>query len=337
MVDPKVIAKQLKDINFGSSPWNKAEVNELHRIIHEGEVISECVNGMYEGGVALLIATELRVLLVDKKPLRYLNVEDFRFDMINEIDFSHRLTSASITISTGGKTLKFKSYNQPRLRHLINLVQQHMSNGKMDQAQTAETQQQHLQEINKQLQTFLMAQHHQLQQQIQANTADNAAATMLPKPDPQLSDYLFAQRIMEQLNNGTMPTTTAPQIAPPQVSQSFATAVPTNVTQTTAPVAQATPAQPPMPQPAPISSQELADAARREVFGKNVTTAPPQHSSQPNHDNPANFFTGIEVNPVKVAYSKLPMMLRNRKFGRPSLHAHSHEVTPPTGRPVAAI
>src|SRR5687768_7202025 len=109
MIDPKIIHQQLKDIKFGGTPWNQAELRELPKIIHEDEQISECVNGMYEGGVALLVATEFRVLLIDKKLMGFLTIEDLRFDMINEIDFSNRLLNATITISTGSKTLKFTS------------------------------------------------------------------------------------------------------------------------------------------------------------------------------------------------------------------------------------
>ena len=309
MVNPKVIQKQLKDINFGGSPWNQAELRELPKIIHEGEVISECVNGMYEGGVALLVATEMRLLLIDKKPLRFLTVEDLRFDMINEIDFSHRLMNATINVSTGSKNLKFKSYNQSRLRHLINLVQEHMTNGKKEQSEKADNQQQHLQEINKQLQMYLMAQHQQLQQQLQQNTESQPAE--LPKPDPKLSDYLFAQRLLEEFKdkNGELPAEPAPAAAPTDQSAE--------------------------PQPV-ISQAELAEAARKEIFSKQVSQPSAKPAAKPNHDDPSKFFNGIEVNPVKVAYSKLPMMLRNRKFGRPSLHAHSQETSLPTGRPATS-
>ncbi len=312
MVNPKVIRKQLKDINFGNSPWNQAEIKELPHIIHEGEVISECVNGSYEGGTALLVATEMRVLLIDRKPLRYLTVEDLRFDMINEIDFSHRLMSANITISTGSKTLKFKSYNQARLRHLINLVQEHMSNGKKGQTESAETQKQHLEEINKQLQMYLMAQHQQLQQQMQNNTQMQQPIE-LPKPNAQLSDYLFAQQLLEKFQN---PNAALPEQKQPDESQQ----VESHIEPVTTPEARA----------------EIAAEARKEVFGTpapaKAETPRPSMLSQ-NHDNPSHFFTGIEVNPIKVAYSKLPMMLRNRKFGRPSLHAHSKEEILPSGRP----
>lgn len=304
MVDAKTIQKQLKKIKFGGTPWNQAELRELPKIIHKDENISECVNGLYEGGVALLVATEMRLLLIDKKPLNFLTVEDLRFDMINEIDYSHRLMGATITISTGSKTLKFTSLNQPRLRHLISLVQEHMSDGKKQQAEKAETQQQHLEEINKQLQMYLLAQHQQLQQ---------APTPASPKPDPQLSDYLFAQRLLEkfyQENGGQPPIEKQELIA-------AATEQPEQASQT--PIQEAQPAQ--------ISQEELVEDAKREVFGgaKAKPIAQPPTAEQAS----VTTFKGLEINPLSIAYSKLPMMLRNRKFGRPSFHAHTEQPTVP--------
>src|SRR4051794_14318140 len=114
MVSKKEVEKQLKNLGFKIHGWGQGEVNELYNIILPGEEIYEVVNGIYEGGFALLLATDVRVLLVDKKPLNYLTVEDMRFDMITEIDYSHRLLGANINISAGDKHLKFRSYNQPR-------------------------------------------------------------------------------------------------------------------------------------------------------------------------------------------------------------------------------
>jgi hypothetical protein len=319
MVDAKTIQKQLKKIKFGGSIWNQAELRELPKIIHDGENISECVNGLYEGGVALLVATEMRVLLIDKKPLNYLTVEDLRFDMINEIDYSHRLMGAGITISTGNKILKFTSFNQPRLRHLICLVQEHMSDGKKQQAEKAETQQQHLEEINKQLQMYLLAQHQHLQQA----TGVQSATPVSPRPDPQLSDYLFAQRLLEKFyqENGSRPPVESRELIEATTEQ-----------QQPVPV---TPA--PEPQPAQISQDELVADAKREVFGGakvQPTTAQGTSISQPPTAKEASTttFKGLEINPLSIAYSKLPMMLRNRKFGRPSFQAQSERSSTPGGR-----
>jgi hypothetical protein len=110
------LEKQLKRINFHYNGWGRTEVAELCNILMPEEEIEECVNGWYEAGFALLVATKDRVLLVDKKPLGYLTVEDMRFDMINELDLHHRLMGAQIRISAGNKTLYFTSLNQGRLR-----------------------------------------------------------------------------------------------------------------------------------------------------------------------------------------------------------------------------
>lgn len=302
MVDAKTIQKQLKKLKFGGSLWNQAELRELPKIIHEGEEISECVNGFYEGGVALLVATEMRVLLIDKKPLNFLTVEDLRFDMINEIDYSHRLMGAAITISTGSKTLRFTSLNQTRLRHLISLVQEHMSNGKRQQAEKAENQQQHLEEINKQLQMYLLAQHQHLQQQA-------AAQNITPlKPDPQLSDYLFAQRLLEKFYRDNGDSLRLPAKAEDPVA---ATAAPA----------------------AGVSQYDVEDA-RREVFGGHKVSASTAASGQASDEPALTMFKGLEVNPLRIAYSRLPMMLRNRKFGRQPLHTHADQQAMPTGQAV---
>src|SRR3954470_20680266 len=148
MVSKKSVEKQLKDLDFNHKGWGRTEVNELHNILLPDEKIYEVVNGIYEGGFAMLVATDVRVLLVDKKPLNYLTVEDLRFDMINEIDYSHRLIGAHISISTGNRDLKFTTVNQPRLRKLIGHVQDCMAEAKKKQSSHAEDQKTHLKEIS---------------------------------------------------------------------------------------------------------------------------------------------------------------------------------------------
>lgn len=308
MSDARTIQKQLRKLKFGGNIWNQAELRELPHIIHEDETISECVNGFYEGGVALLVATEMRVLLIDKKPLNYLTVEDLRFDMINEIDYCHRLMGAYITISTGSKTLKFSSFNKTRLRRLINLVQEHMSQHKKQQAEKAQTQQQHLEEINQQLQMYLLAQHQYLQQA----AADRPIEPV--KPAPQLSDYLFAQRLLKKFyedNNDK----------PPLPAQA-ASDVPIET------IAEL-PSPPPSPPETAVTQADLVADARREVFsGIKSQPTPPSAAAQPaNNDHAA--FKSLEINPLRIAYSKLPMMLRNRRFGHPERPSYDRSKVAP--------
>lgn len=161
MISYKKLEEQMKRINFYHKGWGRSEIGELCNIIMPDEEIEECVNGYYDAGFALLVATKDRVLLVDKKPLGYLTVEDLRFDMINELDLHHRLMGAQIKISAGAKTLHFTSLNQQRLRRLLNFVQARMIDIKKETTQQRDAQKQHLEEMNEQLRLYLMAAHKQ--------------------------------------------------------------------------------------------------------------------------------------------------------------------------------
>lgn len=159
--------KQLKKIDFNPHGWGRSEVGELCNILDPDEAVEQCVNGTYEAGFALLVATKHRVLLIDKKPLNYLTVEELRFDMINEFDYSHRLFGAHACISSGPKTLNFTSWDQKRLRALVNYVQGRMTEIKKIKHTQQETQQQHLEAMNQRLEEYLLRAHELYSQQRQ--------------------------------------------------------------------------------------------------------------------------------------------------------------------------
>lgn len=122
MSNIKELEEQLKKIGCNFRFWGRAELRELANVLLPGELVRICVNGQYEGGFAMLVATDQRVLLIDKKPM-YLTLEDVRFDMVAEVDYTHRLLDATIFIRTPNKALRFTAYNQGRLRTLFHLVQ----------------------------------------------------------------------------------------------------------------------------------------------------------------------------------------------------------------------
>ena len=122
MVNLSVIEAQLTKLGVKKTFFCKPEIRELQHILMDNEDIIKCVPGRYGGGFALLVATEMRLLLIDKKPL-YLTVEDVRYDMISEMDASSRLFDATVKIFTVNRQLVFNSTRQHRLRDLISYVQ----------------------------------------------------------------------------------------------------------------------------------------------------------------------------------------------------------------------
>ncbi len=323
MVSKQEIIKQLKKIDFKHSGWGRSEVAELPHIILPDEEIYECVNGIYEGGFALLVATDVRVLLVDKKPLNYLTVEDMRFDMISQMDYSHRIIGAEINIAAGDKALHFRSYNQERLRKLIGHVQHCMAEAKKQQTTHQEGQVQHLEQINRQLQSYLVAQQQyqlQLQKQTMGSNAQQTAdfpepvsVPEPPKPSSELADFLYAQSLLAQHQSSEIRT---PTIEPSQNELQVKPVTTTN----------------------PVASQQssLYEDGLKEIFGESLKNV--QDITKTNTDStrvaiqnriisvlPSDLthkvsrINPLEINPIQIAYSKLPMVLRNRKFGRPSM------------------
>lgn len=296
MVSKQSVEEQLKKLGFNLNSWGRAEIRELPHILLPGEEIYELVNGTYEGGFALAVATDVRLILIDKKPMNYLTVEDFRFDMISEIDYSHRLIGAQIGISTGSRDLRFRSYNQARLRKLIGHVQHCMAEVKRQQSQHQTGQSQHLERINEQLQAYLKAQseYQQELQRIQQATLEGGQAIPVPeKPTPsnELSDYLFARSLLTQYE-----AQTGKKLQEGLIEETVPRAVISDT-----------------PIPSKRELHELWSAGVQEVFGKHHINL----SSQTNavkSSTTVSQHNSFEINPASIVFSRLPMLIRNRKF-----------------------
>jgi Bacterial PH domain len=126
MVTLNQVEEQLKKIGCNFRFWGRPEIRELRNILVPGETIAQAVNGRYEGGFALLVVTDHRLLLIDKKPM-FLTLEDIRFDMISEIDYSSQLLEGTIRIMTPNRRLSFTGWNQARLRILLNYLQERIT------------------------------------------------------------------------------------------------------------------------------------------------------------------------------------------------------------------
>lgn len=123
MVHIDEVEHQLRRLGAHKMLWCRAELRELPRILFRGEQIEHLVTGRYEGGFALLVATNNRVLLIDKKPF-YLTLEDVRYEMISDVLFSYRLMDATVRLGNMSKTIVFTAYNHNKIRELTAYIQE---------------------------------------------------------------------------------------------------------------------------------------------------------------------------------------------------------------------
>jgi len=123
MVSLAQVEEQLKRVGCNFKMWGRAEIRELSNVLMPEETIAQAANGTYEGGFAMLVVTNYRVLLVDRKPM-LLTIEDIRYDMLSEVDYHNRLLGATVRIFTPMRNLVFSSWSNIRLRKCVNYIQQ---------------------------------------------------------------------------------------------------------------------------------------------------------------------------------------------------------------------
>ncbi len=125
MISLNQVEEQLKQAGCNFRFWGRWEIRELGKILTPDEVIAHIANGRYEGGFAMLAVTDQRLLLIDRKPM-FMALEDIRFDMIAEIDYSSQLLSSTVKVITTNRTLVFNSWSQYHLREILNITQTKM-------------------------------------------------------------------------------------------------------------------------------------------------------------------------------------------------------------------
>lgn len=123
MVAQEHVRTALKRVGMYNRFFGQAEIRELCQVLMSDEKIIGAVNGRYEGGFAMLVATDRRLLLIDKK-MMFLNLEDIRYDMISQVEFSARLIDATITVHTINTVLRMTSIRQAALRRLTSYMQE---------------------------------------------------------------------------------------------------------------------------------------------------------------------------------------------------------------------
>lgn len=137
MMTPAQIQGQLKGIRCHYLGWGRTEIAELSSILMDDEEIVMAVNGYYEGGFGLLCVTNLRVLIIDKKPF-VLNIEDLRYDMITEVTYSARFIIATIHMAVPTRTIYFSSWAMDKLNVSMKFIQERVMEARAGGAVSSE-------------------------------------------------------------------------------------------------------------------------------------------------------------------------------------------------------
>lgn len=105
------IKKELATAGMSTYGLQKAESRFLPEIIHKNEHIGGVVYGRYEGGGGMLIATDKRIIFLDKKPFFTTN-DEVTYNVVSGFKINRTGLINSITLHTKVKDFTLRYVNQ---------------------------------------------------------------------------------------------------------------------------------------------------------------------------------------------------------------------------------
>jgi hypothetical protein len=116
------IQQQIAAIEGGSRFVPRKEVKELPNVLGPGERVEQLTPGFYNGGLGLLVATNRRLIFIDKGMLYGLRVEDFHYERINSIQYKTGLLLGEITIFASGNRAEISQVEKSMVRQFGDYV-----------------------------------------------------------------------------------------------------------------------------------------------------------------------------------------------------------------------
>lgn len=124
------IKSQIQTIDGASKFFGFKEIKQLPDILWEDELIEKLVQGFYNTGQGILVATNKRLIFVDKGLIYGLRVEDFPYDKITSIQYKTGLLFGEIKIFASGNKADITQINKQQTRDFAEYVRARISSVK---------------------------------------------------------------------------------------------------------------------------------------------------------------------------------------------------------------
>lgn len=124
------IKKQINKLDGTSRFLGRKEIKELPSILWEDELIEKLVQGIYENKVGILVATNKRLIFIDKGLIYGLRVEDFSYDKISSIQCETGLFFGKIIIFSSGNKAEIRQVGKNLARGFSDFVRARITNTK---------------------------------------------------------------------------------------------------------------------------------------------------------------------------------------------------------------
>jgi PH (Pleckstrin Homology) domain-containing protein/putative oligomerization/nucleic acid binding protein len=115
------VREQIGHMDGGSKFLGRKEIKALPDILWEDERVEQLIQGTYENGTGVLVATNKRLMFVDKG-IAKLRVEDFPYDKISSIQYKTGMMMGTITIFASGNKAEIKNVVKERCKNFADYI-----------------------------------------------------------------------------------------------------------------------------------------------------------------------------------------------------------------------
>lgn len=120
------IKSQLRKLDGVESFLGRREIKELPSILWENESIHHLVQGLYDNGNGILVATNKRLIFINRGLIYGLKVEDFPYDKISSIQYETGMIFGKISIFSSGNRADIKQIQKAKARNFAEFVRAHI-------------------------------------------------------------------------------------------------------------------------------------------------------------------------------------------------------------------
>ncbi len=126
MIHPQILRQQLDKLGVGTFPFCRAELKELPNLMIPGEEVEQIMAGRYNASYAIIVATNFRILIIDKKLGFGLVFEDIPYDMLAEVEYIRMPFASKLIVFARSKKIEFKAYNAAPVKQFAQYLEQRM-------------------------------------------------------------------------------------------------------------------------------------------------------------------------------------------------------------------
>lgn len=116
------VLKRFKEVGVTDTFGTNKEIQELPKLLHEGEIILYATSGLLDGNTWLIVCTDKRLLFLDKGMIFGIKTLEFRLDKINSVSAYKGMIFGELKISHGSATMTVKNVEKATVQKMVDVI-----------------------------------------------------------------------------------------------------------------------------------------------------------------------------------------------------------------------